>query len=619
MYWDAMAYSHFPGANDSDTAHQTLITGPVNASQAVGFYKNLLALRKWWAAELAVEGMMELSLPSPASTNGTYLKTQAIHSIVRSMITRQGVFHPRYGTTPGFGTDSDHGLPDVFTSTATAALEIGAMVYAKGVIDNQFQHYVRYDGMLNQQGVQLPASCRILTILALYYSYSSGADEFMLQHFDKAKALATWLMYRRSLSLSYSQSDPRYGIPQGDAEAENARVVMDHTRQPLHFLSSAAEMYRAFTEIGAVWQEIGKAAGRDDVIAHGAELLKTAPLLYRDLHASLNRTVNTTAAGDRCYPHRVEAYGPETVGQMSAIYRSMPEVFFSGALTEQQTDDMYRSGLGITDCTNTGRWLCVGTPSSGTSPFTHGACPPPLLLLPPPRALLHTRSSNTIPTILTCYSLFVARLLSSVPFGFPHGLLQHDMVERFLLYFFTQSAHANTRGTWTTPESASIDRGHGAISYSAAGVNNVPLCIKWMHVFEEMETHTLWLAKAVPRDWLAPDEAPLVIERATSRYGRISFSLSVASQVGTSATSYTVNANVTLPASFVSAGPAGGLRLRIRAPLEHAGKLSGVTVGGKAWVGFDAGEETIDFKASDLTADLVASGLPAIVATFGAR
>jgi hypothetical protein len=58
--------------------------------------------------------------------------------------------------------------------------------------------------------------------------------------------------------------------------------------------------------------------------------------------------------------------------------------------------------------------------------------------------------------------------------------------------------------------------------------------------------------------------------------------------------------------------------LRIRAPLSHAGKLSGVTVGGKAWAGFDASTETVDFKASDLTAEMMASGLPAIVATFSA-
>ena len=68
MYWDSMAYAHFPGANASDTAHQTLITGPVTPSQPAGFYANLLEVRRWWEAELSAEGMMELELPSPAST-----------------------------------------------------------------------------------------------------------------------------------------------------------------------------------------------------------------------------------------------------------------------------------------------------------------------------------------------------------------------------------------------------------------------------------------------------------------------------------------------------------------------------------------------------------------------
>ena len=49
---------------------------------------------------------------------------------------------------------------------------------------------------------------------------------------------------------------------------------------------------------------------------------------------------------------------------------------------------MYKSGQGLTNCTSTGRWMVVGSPSAGIAPFTH------------------------------------------VPFGFPHGLLQHDMVEQ---------------------------------------------------------------------------------------------------------------------------------------------------------------------------------------------
>ena len=129
-----MWFSRFPGATKSVGLANSTVTGGANASvrSPAGFYANLLELRRWWDAELAAEGMMELpSVPSPASTNGTWLKTQAVHSIVRSMITRDKKWHPRYGTTPGFGMDFNDGLQDVFTATVTAALEYGAMPCVK--------------------------------------------------------------------------------------------------------------------------------------------------------------------------------------------------------------------------------------------------------------------------------------------------------------------------------------------------------------------------------------------------------------------------------------------------------------------------------------------------------
>ena len=66
------------------------------------------------------------------------------------------------------------GLVDVFTSTATAALEFGAMAYARGVIENQFEFFVRDDGMINHHGTELPSSARVLTVLALFHSYTRG-------------------------------------------------------------------------------------------------------------------------------------------------------------------------------------------------------------------------------------------------------------------------------------------------------------------------------------------------------------------------------------------------------------------------------------------------------------
>jgi hypothetical protein len=135
-----------------------------------------------------------------------------------------------------------------------------------------------------------------------------------------------------------------------------------------------------------------------------------------------------------------------------------------------------------------------------------------------------------------------------------------------------------------------------------------------MLCYEEPEARTLWLAKATPRAWLAPGEAPLVAERLTTRYGRVAFNLTVVAELA--GASYAVHASVVLPASVAAAPPPGGLRLRLRAPGAHAGRLSGVTVGGAAWGAFSASEETVDFAAGALTAELIRDGLPRIVATF---
>ena len=173
-----------------------------------------------------------------------------------------------------------------------------------------------------------------------------------------------------------------------------------------------------------------------------------------------------------------------------------------------------------------------------------------------------------------------------------------------------------------TPESVSItDRTH-VVSYSASGINNAPLCLKWMLVFEEPETRTLWLGKAVPRDWLAAGETPVSVQGATTRYGRVSFTMQATATAAASATTpHTVRVNVSVPSSWGGSAarkPAGGLCVRVRAPREHAGKMSGVTVGGQPWAGFDAGTETVTFSAVQLAGGGVAEGLQDMVVSFGA-
>lgn len=140
QYYDTYWYSFSPIT--------TRWIRPDQMANASGFYGNMLLVKRYWDAELAQEGMMQLALPEGPTTNGTWLAQQGLFSIVRSMISRDNTWHPRYGVLPGYGISLQDGFQDVFTSTATAALEWGAIPYARGVIDNWLQYYIRDSGMV---------------------------------------------------------------------------------------------------------------------------------------------------------------------------------------------------------------------------------------------------------------------------------------------------------------------------------------------------------------------------------------------------------------------------------------------------------------------------------------
>ena len=76
---------------------------PELMANASGFYSNMLQVKNYWDAELAREQMMEMQLPAQGATNGSWLVQQARFAIVRSMISRDDTWHPRYGVIPGYG------------------------------------------------------------------------------------------------------------------------------------------------------------------------------------------------------------------------------------------------------------------------------------------------------------------------------------------------------------------------------------------------------------------------------------------------------------------------------------------------------------------------------------
>jgi hypothetical protein len=68
-----------------------------DGEHAEEFYSALLTFALYWNATLVREQMMEVELPSHG---GIDLASFAKHSVVREMITRRDVYHPRYGVPP---------------------------------------------------------------------------------------------------------------------------------------------------------------------------------------------------------------------------------------------------------------------------------------------------------------------------------------------------------------------------------------------------------------------------------------------------------------------------------------------------------------------------------------
>lgn len=93
QYYDTFWWSNSPSGGNSSKGGGG--TGPAKPASAAGFYQALLATRAWWEDELAAERMMAMELPSPASTNGTFLHVQALHNLIRGMITWQDTWGPR--------------------------------------------------------------------------------------------------------------------------------------------------------------------------------------------------------------------------------------------------------------------------------------------------------------------------------------------------------------------------------------------------------------------------------------------------------------------------------------------------------------------------------------------
>ncbi len=498
------------------------------------FYRDVANLNDGWMKRLAPA--MKINLPDERVAN------MARFSLVRDMMTRAKDY-PHYGAFDKDYFGSEHeGFPDTFTVDTAASLDWGLIDLAGRYIDNYFDKYVRDDGSILYRGPETGQYGRMLTVVAQYVNFG-GDPKILLQRRSRIDGVTKLLLMLRAKAKTLPASDPAYGMIAGWSEAD-ACLDADPPRYMQPYFSNSTEAARGFRDLGKVWQKIGKQTHNAELTAWGQRLVRESEELQKDIQTAISRSiiqsegkpVLPSIAGVK-EPFHVVVARDETDPQFRS-YRAYMEMLFSGNLTEEQVKM-------VVNYRRTHHDVILGMP--------------------------------------TAYGYTTTELAGFLSYGHGYGLIQYDMIREALLMMYSDMAHQYTRGTWTAPETRNVLIDRPAAPYCTPAQLVVSLMTRWLLVFEDPQSETLWLGKAIPRKWLE-DGKTTSVSGAPTRWGRVGYSIESHTKEGN------ISASVELPTSFPAV-----TKLRLRVPGDA--KIKSVTLNGKPWTQFDAAQEMITIPA----------------------
>jgi len=112
---------------------------------------------------------------------------------------------------------------------------------------------------------------------------------------------------------------------------------------------------------------------------------------------------------------------------------------------------------------------------------------------------------------------------------YARSLLETDDLDHYLLLMYSHWAHHCSQGTLSSYEQVRIEPDDTGTRRMVAGQVvpcqvMVPTMLRWGLVYEERDADVLWLCRAIPRRWLAPDQE-INIRRVPTRFGRVGFTI----------------------------------------------------------------------------------------------
>ena len=499
------------------------------------FYSDLLTLHDDWNKTLSPA--MKLHIPDQR------LENMARFALVRDLMTRVGDF-PKYGAVDKDYAGSEHdGFPDTFTVDTAAMLNWGMIDVAGRFIDNYFGKFVRDDGSILYRGPETGQYGRMLTVVAQYVNYG-GDPALLLKNESRIDGVTNLLLGLRERAKQLPKTNPAYGMIAGWSEAD-ACLDPDPPRYMQPYFSNSTEAARGFRDLGRVWVKIGERTKSPELTAWGQRLIRESEELQADIQNAISKSL-LTMDGETILPsiagvtepfHVVVSRDPADPQYRS--YRAYMEMMYSGILTKEQV------------------------------------------------ALVVQYRKNHHDTILgvpTAYGYKTGDLAGFLSYGHGYGLIQHDMTREALLLLYSVMAHQFTRGTWTAPETRPVFLDDPAAPYCTPAQLVVALLTRWMLVFEDPMSETLWIGKAMPREWLEDGKA-ISAENVPTKWGRVGFSVTSHLKEGK------IVATLSLPPDQFAAG----IKLRLRT--QGNVPLKSVHVNGKSWTDFNSQDETITIPA----------------------
>ncbi len=475
------------------------------------FYRALLVFADYWDKQLA--DFAPTTLPDKSWVD------MSKHAVAKEIMVRPGGVYPKYGAVDRdyYGSEYD-GFQDIFTASVYTNLELGRFEPCKAILDNYLSEHTDAKGMINMRGPETAQYGLTLSLLARYLNYTKDAA-LIHKHRAKIEATAAGLLAMHDTSLRLPPDDRGYGLIAGWSESD-ACLAPNPAIWWKPYYANSAFAARGLRDLSHAWGSIdGKLA---------QEWMKRSNTLLGTTLKSIDKwTMNDK--------------NPPYVPLLPGSKLTFKEAMRTERPSEQQWPHRPYAELLMAD------------------------------VLPHPVAnkvvdTMRAYGATTMGVLANVGGGGNRAILGFIAYGFAEMLLRLDRIEEYLLFCYGHRYHDHSPGSWTAGEVAGL--GPGKPTFCIPAQQTIPCVVRWMLAMEDHDEDRLYLARGVPRAWVASGK-PIGIDQAPTRWGRMNLNLQNRPQ----------SKSVTATVELARAGAPKELHVKLRMPLANAVKTA--TVNGK--------------------------------------